>query len=149
VTQLGYWLLCLSAIAFAISLAGPADQKDLIAISGTVERIERGSAGRYGGSDKTLLFVRTEDALVQVNADGELRRSGDVNAGDRISALVAYEDLFGRDIAFLYELERGGELLREYEPKAAAANSFAKLFSFLAPLLAVAGVGFCVIGSRR
>jgi len=132
-----------------LSLAGPADRDDLVSLSGTVERIERGSSGRYGGLDKSILYVRTGDAVVQVNADGELRRSGGISAGDQISALVAYEDLFGRDIAFLYELEANGVTLREYEPKAKRSESIAVLFSFVAPVLAIAGVGFCVAGSRR
>ena len=66
-----------------------------------------------------------------------------------IRGLVSYDDMFGRDIAFAYELIRGSEVLLAYESKESADRKLRTGVGYLSPILAVAGITLCIVRWRK
>lgn len=148
VFQFGVCLLLLALLCLSFSLFVPPDRSDLVAITGRIERVDRNMGGGFVPA-KLILYVRTPTKLVQVNTKPWVDRDDTLAPGQLIHALVSYEDAFGRDIAFLYELERGSETLLSYQNKVAGEVAFNKGMARLAPWIAGLGVLLCAVRWRR
>ena len=111
-------LVLLSIATVAFGCDNHMRESELVSISGTVERI----SNRQGAGGKTVFFLRTDESLVQINADPKLGRAREIAVGDQVRVRVAYEDLFGRDIGFLYELEKDGVQIRELDSRVLAGE---------------------------
>ncbi len=146
--QFGVVLLFCSAIAAASALVAPTSESDLIPISGQIEKIRR-TTGRSFGSSKLIIYVRTNTGLIQVNAKPWVDRDETLAPGQTIRGLISYDDMFGRDIAFAYELTRGSEVLLAYESKASADEALRSGLAYLSPVLAIVGLILCAVRFRK
>jgi len=146
--QFGVCLLLLAVGSSAFLLFSPPERADLISISGRIEQIQGKAGGRYGPS-KLILFIRTPTKVVQVNTKPGVDRNGTLAPGQLVTALVSYEDALGRDIAFLYELTRGPDMLLAYNEKVAGDAARNRFIAGLAPYFAAAGSLLCAVRWRK
>jgi hypothetical protein len=146
--QFGVCLLLLAVGCSAFLLFSQPERSDLVAISGRIERIQGRIGGRYSPS-KLILFIRTPTKVVQVNTKPYVDRNGTLAPGQPVTALVSYEDALGRDIAFLYELTRGSDVLLTYDEKVAEDAAKNRFIVGLAPYFAAAGSLLCAIRWRK
>ena len=146
--QFGVCLLLLAGGCSAFLLFSQTERSDLVSISGRIERIQGKSGTRYSSS-KLILYIRTPTKVVQVNTKRWVDRNGTLAPGQSVTALVSYEDALGRDIAFLYELTRGPDVLLTYDQKIAGDSARNRFIVGLAPYFAAAGSLLCAIRWRK
>ena len=76
-------------------------------------------------------------------------RSSTLAPGQRVHALVSYDDALGRDIAFLYELTRGPDVLLTYDRKVQGERARNTFVAGLAPYFAAARLPLCAFRWRK
>ena len=84
-----------------------------------------------------------------MNTKPGVDRNGTLAPGQSVTALVSYEDALGRDIAFLYEITRGPDVLLTYDRKVAGDAAKYRFMAGLAPYFAAAGSLLCAIRWRK
>jgi hypothetical protein len=147
--QFGLCLLALAGLGLVASLLDPPRKSELVKLVGTLERVEQRLGGRWSGSSKTNLMIRSEGRLIQVGAILRADRYSFLSVGDRIEALVAFEDMFGRDLPSLYELSVDGRIVVPYELKAEYNDNSARFLSNASRTIGVAGALLCLLRWRK
>ncbi len=149
--QFGVCLLILALGCTAFLLFSQPERSSLVTISGHIEGVKRTVGANHRGltSAKLILFVRTSSGLVKVNAEPWVDPDRTLAYGQRVKALVSYEDALGRDIAFLYELTRGPDALLTYNRKIEVDRARISFVAGLAPYLATAGLLLCAFRWKK